>query len=178
MNILLYKGTYQYNVINEFINNCINILKNKNCNVIVIDEKLEQENTFNKIVETFSNILIDVVIDFGAVGSHIKFNNECIYNITNSTYLAIFVDHPAYHIGKLSENIKNYLCCFNDKQHVEYINSLLPNHHKIAFFLPHGGLAGSNKEKKQNSTFSEYKKQKSIDVVFAGTFLNNIEKPW
>ena len=58
MNILLYKGTYQYNVINEFINNCINILKNKNCNVIVIDEKLEQENTFNKIVETFSNILI------------------------------------------------------------------------------------------------------------------------
>ena len=178
MNILLYKGTYQYNVINEFINNCINILKNKNCNVIVIDEKLEQENTFNKIVETFSNILIDVVIDFGAVGSHIKFNNECIYNITNSTYLAIFVDHPAYHIGKLSENIKNYLCCFNDKQHVEYINSLLPNHHKIAFFLPHGGLAGSNKEKKQNSTFSEYKKQKSIDIVFAGTFLNNIEKPW
>ncbi len=66
MNILLYKGTYQYNVINEFINNCISILKNKNCNVIVIDEKLEQENTFNKILETFSNILIDVVIDFGS----------------------------------------------------------------------------------------------------------------
>lgn len=33
-------------------------------------------------------------------------------------------------------------------------------------------------KKKQNSTFSEYKKQKSIDIIFAGTFLNNIEKPW
>jgi spore maturation protein CgeB len=33
-------------------------------------------------------------------------------------------------------------------------------------------------EKNKIKSFIEYKKQKSIDIVFAGTFLNDIEKPW
>jgi spore maturation protein CgeB len=73
---------------------------------------------------------------------------------------------------------KNFLCCFNDKQHVDYINEILPNHHKISFFLPHGGLTKNIEEKNKIKSFIEYKKQKSIDIVFAGTFLNDIEKPW
>ena len=50
--------------------------------------------------------------------------------------------------------------------------------HKISFFLPHGGLTKNIEEKNKIKSFIEYKKQKSIDIVFAGTFLNDIEKPW
>lgn len=178
MNILIYKRIFQYDVVNMFIDNTIYFLEKKGHNVIVVDEKKEKNNTLNKILETFSNTLVDVVIDFGAVGSHIKFNNECVYNITNSLYLAVIVDHPAYHIQKLSENIKNFLCCFNDKQHVDYINEILPNHHKISFFLPHGGLTSNIEENNQIKNIEDYKKQKSIDIVFAGTFNKDITKKW
>ncbi|WP_157277852.1 glycosyltransferase family protein [Aliarcobacter butzleri] len=178
MNILIYKGIFQYDVVNMFIDNTIYFLEKKGHNVIIVDEKKEKNNTLNKILETFSNTLVDVVIDFGAIGSHIKFNNECVYNITNSLYLAVIVDHPAYHIQKLSENIKNFLCCFNDKQHVIYANEILPNHHKISFFLPHGGLKKTFEEDSKINNISKYKKQKSIDIVFAGTYQENIDKKW
>lgn len=178
MNILIYKGIFQYDVVNMFIDNTIYFLEKKGHNVIIVDEKKEKNNTLNKILETFSNTLVDVVIDFGAIGSHIKFNNECVYNITNSLYLAVIVDHPAYHIQKLSENIKNFLCCFNDKQHVIYANEILPNHHKISFFLPHGGLKKTFEEDSKMNNISKYKKQKSINIVFAGTYQENIDKKW
>ena len=178
MNILIYNGRYQYNVVRHFVDICINVLKNRNYNVIIIDETIEKDKTINKVVETFSSILVDVVIDFGAVISDIKINNESIYNITNSTYLAIYVDHPSYHMERLSENIKNYLCCFNDKEHVEYVNELLPNHHEIAFFLPHGGLTNNMGQNNQIKTLEEYKNIKSLNIVFAGTFFGNNIKEW
>lgn len=178
MNILIYKGIFQYDVVNMFVDNTKYFLEKKGHNVIIVDSKKEKNNTLNKILETFSNTLVDVVIDFCAAGSQIKFNNECVYNITNSLYLAVIVDHPAYHVERLSENIKNFLCCFNDKQHVIYANEILPNHHKISFFLPHGGLKKTFDEDSKINNISKYKKQKSIDIVFAGTYQENIDKKW
>src|SRR5574344_1776578 len=175
MNILIYKGQFQYDAVDMFIDSTIYFLEKKRHNVIVID--LLENNAINKIIEIFTNKLIDFVVSFNGIGCDIKLNNgQYIYDAVNTIFLAIFVDHPAYHIERLSENIKNFLCCFNDKQHVDYINEILPNHHKISFFLPHGGLTKNIEEKNKIKSFIEYKKQKSIDIIFAGTYQGNINK--
>lgn len=177
MNIVIYRGKYQYDVVNLFISNVIYFLQKKQFNVTVID--LKESDHMNQIIEIFSTQNIYCVISFNGIGVDIKLDNgQYLYDLVNTIFLSIYVDHPSYHMGRLSENIKNYLCCFNDKEHVEYVNEILPNHHKISFFLPHGGLKKTFKEDSKMNNISKYKKQKSIDIVFAGTYQKNIDKKW
>ena len=176
MNILVYKDEWSYSVINLFVENSVYFLRKKGHNVTIIDAN--NSDAINILLNIFNTQIVDLVINFGKATNPILNDGRPLYDAANTTLLAVYVDHPAYHIPSLTENIKNFLCCFNDKQHVDYINEILPNHHKISFFLPHGGLTKNIEEKNKIKSFIEYKKQKSIDIVFAGTFLNDIEKPW
>jgi spore maturation protein CgeB len=176
MNILVYKDEWSYSVINLFVENSVYFLRKKGHNVTIIDSN--DADAINILLNIFNTQIVDLVINFGKATNPILNDGRPLYDAANTTLLAVYVDHPTYHISSLTENIKNFLCCFNDKQHVDYINEILPNHHKISFFLPHGGLTKNIEEKNKIKSFIEYKKQKSIDIVFAGTFLNDIEKPW
>lgn len=176
MNILVYKDEWSYSVINLFVENSVYFLRKKGHNVTIID--VNNSDAINILLNIFNTQIVDLVINFGKATNPILNDGRPLYDAANTTLLAVYVDHPTYHISSLTENIKNFLCCFNDKQHVDYINEILPNHHKISFFLPHGGLTKNIEEKNKIKSFIEYKKQKSIDIVFAGTFLNDIEKPW
>ena len=176
MNILVYKDEWSYSVINLFVENSVYFLRKKGHNVTIIDSN--DADAINILLNIFNTQVVDLVINFGKATNPILNDGRPLYDAANTTLLAVYVDHPTYHISSLTENIKNFLCCFNDKQHVDYINEILPNHHKISFFLPHGGLTTNIEEDNQIKTFEKYKKQKTIDIVFAGTFLNDIEKPW
>ncbi|MGJ0290210.1 glycosyltransferase family protein [Aliarcobacter cryaerophilus] len=176
MNILVYKDEWAYSVVNLFVENSVYFLRKKGHNVTIID--VNNSDAINTLLNIFNTQVVDLVINFGKATNPILNDGRPLYDAANTTLLAVYVDHPAYHIPSLTENIKNFLCCFNDKQHVDYINEILPNHHKISFFLPHGGLTTNIEEDNQIKTFEKYKKQKTIDIVFAGTFLNDIEKPW
>ena len=176
MNILVYKDEWAYSVVNLFVENSVYFLRKKGHNVTIIDSN--DADAINILLNIFNTQIVDLVINFGKATNPILNDGRPLYDAANTTLLAVYVDHPTYHISSLTENIKNFLCCFNDKQHVDYINEILPNHHKISFFLPHGGLTKNIEEKNKIKSFIEYKKQKSIDIVFAGTFLNDIEKPW
>ena len=176
MNILVYKDEWAYSVVNLFVENSVYFLRKKGHNVTIIDAN--NSDAINTLLNIFNTQVVDLVINFGKATNPILNDGRPLYDAANTTLLAVYVDHPTYHISSLTENIKNFLCCFNDKQHVDYINEILPNHHKISFFLPHGGLTTNIEEDNQIKTFEKYKKQKTIDIVFAGTFLNDIEKPW
>ena len=176
MNILVYKDEWAYSVVNLFVDNTIYFLKKKGHIVTIIDAN--SSDAIKDLLDIFNTQVVDLVINFGKATNPILNDGRPLYDAANTTLLAVYVDHPAHHIPSLTENIKNFLCCFNDKQHVDYINEILPNHHKIAFFLPHGGLKKTFEEDNQIKTFEEYKKQKSIDIVFAGTFNKNITKKW
>ena len=52
MNIVIYTGKYQYDVVNLFISNVIYFLQKKQFNVTVID--LEESDHMNQIIEIFS----------------------------------------------------------------------------------------------------------------------------
>ena len=176
MNILVYKDEWAYSVVNLFVDNTIYFLKKKGHIVTIIDAN--SSDAIKDLLDIFNTQVVDLVINFGKATNPILNDGRPLYDAANTTLLAVYVDHPAYHIPSLTENIKNFLCCFNDKQHVDYVNEILPNHHKISFFLPHGGLKKTFEEDNQIKTFEEYKNQKSIDIVFAGTFLKNIERTW
>src|SRR5574344_296312 len=176
MNILVYKEEWANSVVNLFVENSVYFLRKKGHNVTIIDAN--NSDAINTLLNIFNTQVVDLVINFGKATNPILNDGRPLYDAANTTLLAVYVDHPTYHISSLTENIKNFLCCFNDKQHVDYINEILPNHHKISFFLPHGGLTTNIEEDNKIKSFIEYKKQKSIDIVFAGTFLNDIEKPW
>ncbi|WP_323597048.1 glycosyltransferase [Aliarcobacter butzleri] len=176
MNILVYKDEWAYSVVNLFVENSVYFLRKKGHNVTIIDAN--NSDAINILLNIFNTQIVDLVINFGKATNPILNDGRPLYDATNTTLLAVYVDHPAYHISSLTENIKNFLCCFNDKQHVDYINEILPNHHKISFFLPHGGLTTNIEEDNQIKTFEDYKKQKTIDIFFAGTFLKDIERTW
>ena len=176
MNILVYKDEWAYSVVNLFVDNTIYFLKKKGHIVTIIDAN--SSDAIKDLLDIFNTQVVDLVINFGKATNPILNDGRPLYDAANTTLLAVYVDHPAHHIPSLTENIKNFLCCFNDKQHVDYVNEILPNHHKISFFLPHGGLKKTFEEDNQIKTFEEYKNQKSIDIVFAGTFLKNIERTW
>ena len=169
MNILVYKGEFAYDVVNLFMFNTVHFLKKRGHNIILIDTF--EPNAGTKLVEAFNTQTIDFVISFGMANNPILGDGTSLYNVTNATILAIYVDHPAYHISSLTENIKNFLCCFNDRHHVDYVNEILPNHHKIAFFLPHGGLTKTMEEDNRIKNFKTYTKEKSIDILFSGTYM-------
>ncbi|MCT7579748.1 glycosyltransferase [Aliarcobacter butzleri] len=176
MNILIYKDEWAYSVVNLFVENTVYFLEKKGNKVTIIDAN--SSDAITNLLHIFNTQVVDLVINFGKATNPILNDGRPLYDAANTTLLAVYVDHPTYQISSLTENIKNFLCCFNDKHHVEYVNEILPNHHKIAFFLPHGGLKKTFEENNQIKSFSEYKKQKSIDIIFAGTFNKDISKKW
>lgn len=173
MNILIYKGDFQYGVINLFIENISITLQEIGHNTLIVD--LREEESINQIINIFSTKIIDCVIAFGGVGADLKINNQSIYDVVNTTYLAIFVDHPAHLLSRVIEPIRNYLISFVDKEHVDYVNEMLPQNHKISFFLPHGGLCN---EKQVINKFDVYKNEKEIEILFSGTYMGKIQKKW
>jgi hypothetical protein len=174
MNILIYKGNFQYGVGDLFIEIISDILRKRGYQVIIVN--LYDSDAATQIINLFSTKIIDCVIGLGGIGSDIKIdNNQSIYDAVNTIYLAIFIDHPVHLFSTVIEPIRNYLISFVDKEHVTYVNEILPQNHKLSFFLPHGGLI-MNKEPINNLTI--YKEEKKIEILFSGTYLGEIKKSW
>ena len=174
MNILMYRGTFQYGVVDLFITNMIQALKQKQHSVKEIN--LNDANASQNIMTIFSKEAFDCVIGVGGIGSTIKLDNgQSIYDAVNTNYLAIYIDHPAHLMNRVIEPIKNHLVSFIDKSHVDYINEVLPQNHKLNFFLPHGAMNIQNSKK---MSVEKYQKEKTIDILFSGTFMGIPKKPW
>ena len=172
MNIVLFKGKFDYNVVNLFMYDIFHFIKEKGHQVTIVDTC--DSDGVHQLSNIFNTQIIDLVISFGMANNPLLNDGRSLYDAANTTLLALYVDHPSYHLNTLTENIKNFLCCFNDKEHIEYVNEILPNHHKISFFLPQGGLRRAAKEDSKLKDFEKYKKTKSIDIVFSGTFPGEI----
>ena len=100
MNIVIYIGKYQYDVVNLFISNVIYFLQKKQFNVTVID--LKESDHMNQIIEIFSTQNIYCVISFNGIGVDIKQldNGQYLYDLVNT----IFLSTPTT-LGSVNKNI-------------------------------------------------------------------------
>lgn len=130
MNILVYKGEFAYDVVNLFMYNTVYYLEKKGNNIILIDTT--ESNAKTMLIEAFQTRIMDLVISFGIVNNPKLDDGSYLYNVVNTTVLAIYVDYPAYYINSLTENIKNFLCCFNDlDEDINNLKELLINDKKL-----------------------------------------------
>lgn len=174
MNILIFKGQFAYDVVNLFTDNTVYFLKKKGNTVTVIDTF--EDDALEKIIQIFSTQIVDLVISFGTAKNPKLNTGEALYDAVNTTLLGIYVDHPSHHMDTLTENVKNFLCSFIDKEHVNYINEILPTHHKISFFLPHAGFTEIIEKDFAIKDFNSYERYKEIDILFSGTCPINSNK--
>jgi len=167
MNIIIYIGQSQYDALTLFAVKLGSSLKKMNCNVHfmnLLDNDFLQ--VLGGLIETSS---IDLIIAFNGIGSDIRTDdNVSIYDVKKIYYLSIYVDHPCYHMERLTNYSQYNLASFVDKKHIDFIRKYLPNVQKLSFFLPHGGI---EYEEVKNFTLGEYRKNKSIDLLFAGSYM-------
>jgi hypothetical protein len=127
-------------------------------------------------IDTLENQLrigCSFVAAFNGIGAYLKVGDKSLYNIVNIPYIGIYVDHPLYHIKRLSNKIDRYIVTVVDKKHIQFLNSYFgEKHFSMKRFLPHGGI--SNKLAFNEKQFNS----RSDNVLFTGTYRGLPEKKW
>lgn len=170
MNILLFKGQSRYDALRHFTDDLSDALRKNGHTIYLIDAMINGwEAGLNDILNKSK---IDLAIDFNGITSQIKVGEQSMYDTLKIYYLAIYVDHPAYHMQRLCVPNMHYLSSFIDKNHVEFVQNVIPDSQKVKFFLPHAGKSVSKIKK-----IKDFCTLKSIDLLFTGS-RPSLEKSW
>lgn len=150
--IVMFKGNFNYNVVNNFVDEIAKVLSDKGFEVIIIpitnDEKMTQ-----KIFSAFE-LPIYFTVGFNGIGSDLKIDGRSLFDVYNTIFIHWLVDHPALHFARIEENISKSIVVCIDDSHCDYMEIYYPN--KISTVLEHAtSIEGDQKEKK-------------YDIVFAG----------
>lgn len=162
MNILIYEGKSKYSAFENFI---YGLYENLKINHEVYKYNFGTDNNINALIELLSQVKFDLIIGINGLGADLNVENQSVYDLLDTTYYALFVDHPVYHMNTLNLDIKKYIVSFVDKSHIIYVENILKDKHQMKFFLPHGCI----EKEKEIKDFDEYKKIKDIDILFAGS---------
>tara|TARA_Y100000589_G_scaffold244577_1_gene232251 strand:- start:872 stop:2062 length:1191 start_codon:yes stop_codon:yes gene_type:complete len=150
--ILLFDGIFQYGVVNEFLNEMIQTLPELGLNPIRVNLAA---NELNKL-ESVDFDQVACAICFNGIGSALDYQGESFFKKTNIPVLHILVDHPAFHIDRLTTLSNQAVSCV-DQTHVEFLKGIgCPQ----AFLLLHGGPS--------EATFVE--KNRPIEILFPASF--------
>lgn len=160
MNILLFKGESQYDVLRFFVDELKNGFETLGHQVYVVD--LLKDNFHLSLTEAIS-YKCHFAAGFNAVGYALEMNDISFYDACNIPFIEILVDHPIYHLPRLKYNIEKSLITCVDRTHVDFLNHYFKGRKRCAF-LPHGGSIAKTITK----DFSDRK----YDVVFGGTYIN------
>jgi hypothetical protein len=96
---------------------------------------------------------------------------ESVYNVFEIPFISFLVDHPAYHIERIKNNINNFIFTYVDRTHMDYINKYFETPKQCAF-VPHGGCMAATALKENTA--------RNIDVLFAGSYedYEKIREEW
>ena len=159
MRILLYKGGAQYNAMNRFAEKLGDGFTGMGHETEFVDLLAADKNR---------QLLIDalarkpnLVVGFNGLGAELKTaDKRSVYEISGSEYLAILLDHPAFHTRRTAFSPGGAIAGVCDLSHIDYLKETWPGH--PVFFAPHGGIQSE-----------EYKNtDRPIEILFCGTGLN------
>jgi hypothetical protein len=152
MNIVIYKGQFQYDVVNYFADELELAFNEMGHKAITID--LLNTN-FNQIISFYLNNEVDLVLSFNGI----NFIEKNFYEKLNIPLGIILVDHPFYHISR----IKNYkgkttFICMFDLEFLDCFEESIDNEIPISLLF-HGGTELALKSKIE----------KEYDIIFAAS---------
>ncbi|MCQ2022232.1 glycosyltransferase, partial [Clostridium butyricum] len=160
MNIVLYKGNFNYDVVNYFVDEISDSLRKRGHIVYVIDiislvSKLKKDEICEQdILNFFINNEIELVLSFNGI----NLINIDIYEKMNIILGIILVDHPFYHAERINRwNSKNTFVAVLDEGSISTVEKYI-NDKCILTHLMHGGSYSKNK----------MMERKVYDVIFCG----------
>ena len=111
-------------------------------------------------LETVDFDTIVCAICFNGVGSALEYKGKSFFETTNIPVLQILVDHPAFHVDRLTSLTNQAISCV-DQTHVEFLKGVgCPQ----VFLLLHGGP----------SEATTVEKDRPIDILFPASFSNDL----
>jgi len=132
LNIVIYKGQFQYDVVNYFVKELELAFNEMGHAVITID--LLTTNP-NDIISFFLKNRVDLILSFNGI----NFVDKSIYEKLNIPLGIILVDHPFYHISRIKAyKGKTTFICMYDLEYLDCFEECIDNDIPISWLL-HGG---------------------------------------
>lgn len=148
----MFKGNFNYNVVNNFVDEIAKVLYARGFAVIVIpitnDEKMSQE-----IIAAFE-FPVYFTVGFNGIGSDLRVDGKSLFDVYNTIFIHWLVDHPAAHFARIEQPISKSIVTCIDDAHCDYMEKYYPN--KIVTFIEHA------------TSMEEQLKEKKYNIVFAG----------
>lgn len=171
--IILYKGQSQYGALRMHIDRLANAFKNIGHTPVVID--FEKPGVINQL-EKELKIGCNFVFAFNSIAAEIKIGEELLCNLLNIPYIAAMVDHPIYHMARLSNTIKKFIVTCLDHKHLSFLSEQYDNKHFAikSFMVPGGSESKLSKEE----SLEEFESNRNINLLFTGSFRGIPKKEW
>lgn len=162
MRVVIYKGSFQYDVVTDFGNSIGQLLEQNGVEVVYVD--LLSPSVNEKILQAFQTH-VDFVLSFNGIGCDYTIDDQSLYDYVDTVFVMWLVDHPAHLYQRIMKPIKNKIVICIDETHVEYIETHIDSN-IVTSFIPHG----TDIEPLQFDVNT-----KEYDLVFAG-HINNVSE--
>ncbi|BDH60833.1 hypothetical protein MTP04_09630 [Lysinibacillus sp. PLM2] len=158
MRIVIYKGKFQYDVVNDFGTSIGEVLSKQGHEVLFLD--LNSINIVNEILNTFKEP-VDFVLSFNGIGYDLTYNGQSLYDFLKTPIVMWLVDHPIHILDRVTHPINHKIVICIDETHVDYLENNIQEE-IVSSFIAHAARRESNL----------VVTSKVYDVVFAGHIAN------
>lgn len=156
--IIIYKGSYQYDAVNIFAESLGRAFEKMGYGVAFIDLK-DQSNLTANLQREISTPK-KFIVSFSSVGADFKVGEKSLYDLLPYPFVALMVDHPGHFLRRF--DINNIIVTCMDRSHVKFIHEYFGDSKEVAF-LPHGGCFAD---------IGDNGSERPIDILYAGTYLD------
>jgi glycosyltransferase involved in cell wall biosynthesis len=126
-------------------------------------------------LEAYASQGIDAVFAFNGVGSVFRIGEKSLFDLLKVPYVTLLVDHPVYHLERLSASMRNFVVATLDRSHGPFLRAYFePEHFSMLSFMPPGANVLREPEP---DTFEKHASRK-IPVLFTGTYRGIPTRPW
>jgi len=169
---ILYKGQGQYGSLRLHIDELNAALVELGHESRIID--LVAEDAAAQLNASFQDPP-DCYFGISGIGSDAMLDGASAYDRLGRPYAALYVDHPAHHLGRLSTPIARNIAFFLDRSHVQFMSAWSKGRSfaQLGFLPP-----GANELAEPPDLSDEAFARRDIPLLFTGTYRGPPAAPW
>jgi hypothetical protein len=172
MRLVLFKAHSQYGSQRLHVDQLAAALVAQGHDVRVVD--LLEAAWREALTETFSD-LPDCYFGFNGIGSDLKNGDTSLYDQFGVVYASLYLDHPLYHVGRITTKIRRHAVLLLDRSHLQFLRAW-PKMQGVSYlgFLPPGANETSDSVDTSDAAFA----LRDIAVLFTGSYRGAPEPVW